>query len=306
MRVFRLRGDVVAACVLLALTPVTLPGRAAGTAPAVEPLEATQAGAAASRAAVASPDISKAADPPLDHRLEFLRRGRIVKEKGTDKGVTAPRRVTLRHADLEHDAVFQAIDESKWQATFHDGSREMQFRDYWGFNIAAFEIARLLGYPELVPATVQRYHRGRDGALCWWVTVMVDEQDRRAKGLMAPDGPAWTKQVMVARVFEALYGDTDRNLTNTLITPDWRLVMIDFTRAFRTTKELKEGLDKQLLQCDRRLLDRLRTLTEGEVQKVAGNWLSRWQIEAMLQRRDAIVAHFDRLVAQRGEEIVLF
>lgn len=290
----RLRS-LVATCVLLTLVLVSAPAQ-------------VREAAAGSPVAAPSPQAAAAAidSLTLDQRLELLRRGRIVREKGTSKGVTAPRRLTLRHGEVEHDAVFQAVDESKWDATFRDGRREMQFRDYWGFNIAAFEIARLLGYPDLIPATVQRYYRGRDGALCWWVTVMVDEQDRRAKGLVAPDAPAWTRQVMVARVFEALFGDTDRNLTNTLITPDWRLVMIDFTRAFRSKKELKPGIEKQLLQCDRRLLDALRALTAAEVERVAGRWLDRWQIQTLLLRRDAIVAHFDALVATRGERVVLF
>jgi hypothetical protein len=296
MRDLTLRS-LVRSSVVCWIAALTLPALAAG-----QPVTTAQA-PQADRAAIA---ITVVGDPPLAERLEFLSRGRIVREKGTNKGVTAPRRLTLKHGDTEHDAVFQAIDESKWEATFHDGRREMQFRDYWGFNIAAFEIARLLGYPELVPATVQRYYRGRDGALCWWVTAMADEQDRRAKGLVAPDGPAWTKQVMVSRVFEALFGDTDRNLTNTLITPDWRLVMIDFTRAFRTKNELKEGSEKLLLQCERTLLERLRALNAADVERVAGTWLNRWQIQAMLQRRDRIVAHFERLVSERGEGIVLY
>ena len=37
-----------------------------------------------------------------------------------------------------------------------------------------------------------------------------------------------------------------------------------------------------------------------------GKWLSKRQLEAMLARRDLIVERADKLIAERGEEAVLF
>ena len=41
------------------------------------------------------------------------------------------------------------------------------------------------------------------------------------------------------RVFDQLTGDTDINLTNVLIGEDWKILRVDFTRAFRSTRTLK-------------------------------------------------------------------
>src|SRR5688572_25914122 len=44
---------------------------------------------------------------------DFLKNARVIRQRGTPKGVTAPRRLTLSNGSIEHDAVFQAIDERK-------------------------------------------------------------------------------------------------------------------------------------------------------------------------------------------------
>ena len=72
------------------------------------------------------------------------------------------------------------------------------------------------------------------------------------------------------RVFTQLVADADRNQTNLLITNDWKLWMIDFTRAFRRKKEIA-SLD--VTRCDRQLLARMQALTrpmiEGEDEALA-------------------------------------
>ena len=51
--------------------------------------------------------------------------------------------------------------------------------------------------------------------------------------IQPPNDQQWQKQVQMMNVFDALIYNTDRNRGNILITPDWRLWMIDHTRAFR-------------------------------------------------------------------------
>ena len=43
-----------------------------------------------------------------------------------------------------------------------------------------------------------------------------------------------------ARIFNELVYNTDANLGNLLITKDWKIALIDFTRAFRIHKNLRE------------------------------------------------------------------
>ena len=70
----------------------------------------------------------------------------------------------------------------------------------------------------------------------------------------------WNEQMYRMRVFGVLTRDTDRNLTNVLITPEWKVVMIDFTRAFRLHRDLPYPQDLQ--RCDRSLLAAMKTLTK--------------------------------------------
>ena len=98
--------------------------------------------------------------------------------------------------------------------------------------------------------------------------------------------------------------DMDRNQTNMLITEDWKLWMIDFTRAFRPKRKLEEP--RRLVMCDRELLERLRQLKEEEVLEATKPYLNKGRVRALLARRDKIVQHFETLITQKGEVFVLY
>jgi hypothetical protein len=106
------------------------------------------------------------------------------------------------------------------------------------------------------------------------------------------------------RVLDQLLYDTDPNLTNVLITEDWKIWRIDFTRAFRQFHDLQDP--KDLVQCDRRLLEKLRQLSYDEVLDKTKPHLSKSEVKAVMVRRDKIVAYFEKLVAQKGEGAVLY
>ena len=89
-----------------------------------------------------------------------------------------------------------------------------------------------------------------------------------------------------------------------MITKDWRIWLIDHTRAFRTMQDLKSA--KDLVQCDRRLLAKLRELNTGVLKKALDRYLNPSEIEGLLARRDKIVSFFDEQIAKKGEAAVLF
>jgi hypothetical protein len=105
-------------------------------------------------------------------------------------------------------------------------------------------------------------------------------------------------------VFHELIRDTDANKTNILITKDWRMWMIDFSRAFREEKTLL--YPKMLVMCDRRLLANLRALNEADMKLKLGRWLEKREIEGVLARRDLIVKFFEKEIADKGEDKVLY
>jgi hypothetical protein len=235
---------------------------------------------------------------------DFLANARIVSSKDLPKGVTRPVRLTLSDGVTTHDAVFSTIQEQIPIMRFKNGRTELDFVDSYRYSIAAHRVAELVGLDDMVPVTVERVWQRRKGALSWWIDARWDEEARRKQKLESPDAESWKRQTSRMRVFEQLIADTDRNLGNILITADWKLWMIDFTRAFRRSPGL--AAPATLNRCDRQLLDRLRSLTRERLRKAAEPYIGGAEIDALLARRDLIVARFDQLATARGEALVLF
>jgi len=238
----------------------------------------------------------------VEQMEEFLKVAKIVKMKDITTGVTNSRRASLVEGTMEHDAHVQSIDEAK--AVFQgDRGTEMNFRDTWRYNVAAYRLARILGIGDMVPPSIERSVSGNSSAVTWWIDNSMMEIDRRKKHLDAPDMDAWNREMYVVRVFDKLIYNTDRNLQNLLIDPQFRIWMIDHTRAFRMQTTLKEKRD--LVRCDRALLVNLRKLSEKDLQPLK-RYITDAEIKGLLARRDKIVEFFDEKIAAEGEAAVLY
>ena len=239
-----------------------------------------------------------------EQMAHFLLTAKVVGHKGISKGVTSPARLTLTDGTLTHDAAFSRVNEHIPIMRFPGGRTELDFVDSYKYTLAANEIAALIGIEDMVPVTVEREWDHDMGALSWWLDVMMDEGDRLKKQINPPDSEGWAKQQYTMRVFTQLVDDTDRNIGNVLIDSDWKIHLIDFTRAFRRPHELRAP---QLLQrCDKNLLARLRDLKVEDVTARISKWVPPREIESLMARRDAIVTLYDKLIAERGEARVLF
>ena len=190
-------------------------------------------------AVFAPPVLAQDVQPHTPEAIEqFLLTAEIVHARRIGKGVTNSWRLTLSNGTIVHDAAFQSINRRKTMARV--GRRtELQFADSYHFNIAAYRLARLLGLDDMVPVSVERRWEGRRGALTWWIAAARDEAERKAQLVRPPDVAAWSGQLYRMVVFSELIYDTDRNDGNMLYTKDWRLWVIDFTRAFRVWHELQ-------------------------------------------------------------------
>ncbi len=237
-------------------------------------------------------------------QAEFLRTAKVIRSRQLSSGVTSPYRLTLDANGVVHDAAFQSIDERRTQADFGTRVMELNFTDSHHFNLAAFTIAGLVGLDGMMPVTVHRTWDGHEGTITWWIDNAFDERTRLKEKRQPPNALAWSHQMYKMRVFAALVGDSDRNLGNVLITEDWKLWMIDFTRAFRLWPELKYPAD--LSQIDRTLLARLRALDADRVRAATAHCVSPFEATAMMKRRDALVTHFDQLVKEKGAGAVLY
>jgi hypothetical protein len=239
-----------------------------------------------------------------EQKKEFLLKADVVASKQLGTGVTHPWRLTLSDGTLTHDAAFQAVEEHKTNMEFANGRTEMNFKDSYHFNIAGYELSKLIGMDDMVPVTVERKWKGNWGAMAWWVPWKWMENTRLKEGAHPPDPDAWNNQMYKVRVFDQLIYDTDPNLTNVLITEDWKIYRIDFTRAFRLYHDLQNP--KDLVMCDRHLLEKLRQLDYDEVLAKTKPHLNKSEVQGVMKRRDKIVAYFDKLIAQKGENAVLY
>jgi hypothetical protein len=63
---------------------------------------------------------------------------------------------------------------------------------------------------------------------------------------------------------------------------------------------------KDLVQCDRDVLAKLRQLSFDQVFDATKPYLTKDEVKALMARRDKMVAYLDKLVAQKGENEVLY
>jgi hypothetical protein len=255
---------------------------------------------------VAAQEASSSAEPNLteDQKEEFLQHAKVMASHQLGKGITHPWRLTLNDGNLTHDAAFQPVDEHKSVMTFSDGRTELNFVDSYRYDVAAYQLAKLLGVDNQIPVTVERKWNGQTGALSWWIPWKWDEAMRTQQGVHPPDPDGWNQQMYRIRVFDELVYDTDPNLTNVLITADWKVWRIDFTRAFRLYPNLRDT--KNLVMCDRQLLEKLRQLDASTVLEKTKPFLTKSEVKALMARREKILNHIQQLVAQKGEGAVLY
>jgi hypothetical protein len=234
---------------------------------------------------------------------EFLLTAKIVGAKESKKGITHTSRLTLSDGTITHDASFQPIDEHKAEMKLASGT-ELNFVDSYKYNIAAYALAELLGMDDMLPVYVERRWEGNVGSLSWWLPAKMDEEERHKQKLTAPDADAWNNQMYKIRVFDQLVYDTDANLTNVLIGEDWKIWRIDFTRAFRLSKDLRNP--KDLVRCDRQLFEKLKALDGNELAEKTKHYLTKDEVKGVMARRDKIVAQFQNLISEKGEKEVLY
>jgi len=236
-------------------------------------------------AVAASLAVGAQREPQLtvEQQKEFLLNAKVIKSDPAQRLATGCERITLSDGRITHYARFQVYS--------------------YPYNLAAYELAQLVGLGDMVPVTVERKLLGQTGALEWFLPIQMIETERIRKKIQPPDASAWNVQMGNVRVFAYLVSDINRHPDNLLIRKDWKLCMIDFSRAFRPYRELDNLRD--LVKCSRALFDNLRKLDEAEVTTRTKKYLNSFEIQGVLARRDKIVAHLEKLIAEKGEAQVI-
>jgi hypothetical protein len=215
---------------------------------------------------------------------EMLRTDEVVDLEYVGTGITEPWKATLKKAE----AIFKPIKRSR------DESYQAE--------IAAYELDRLLCL-NMVPPTVEREIMNEKGSLQLWVHNC--NLFNQAKG-RPPKPLQWTEELSRMQTFDALIFNPDRNAGNFMIDPAWNIILIDHSRAFRARKKLPTEKNKLPIRYDRNMFEKMETLRLEDLRSRLGGLLFENQIEALLVRRDELVAHIEELIAERGADAVLF
>ena len=245
-----------------------------------------------------------------DAQEELLRTADIARFEEIGKGVTRPFKLFLRQGDQECVACWK--DPSGSPLGVLEG---------WQYEIAAYRLDKLIGL-NMVPPAVERDFQDRPGALILWAENKYSLEDLFDQRIRIPDSAQDHTQKMnwLTRAWDSLIANEDRTQQNILYTEDWRMVLIDHSRSFRSTREFTEKLmfGKRGLKMTqqgnpflfRRLprwfVEKASGLSFGSVKAAVGEYLTDKEIRAILARRDLLLEEVDEMVREHGEAAILY
>jgi len=236
---------------------------------------------------------------------EFLKTATIVRDKDIGEGVTKPKQLFLKMGDLEGSGCWK--NPSGIQEGYLEG---------WQYEIAAYEMDKLLEL-NMVPATVERRFSGKKGSLQLWVEDVTNLLDILEQKIQFPKDKIdhYNKTKYLARAFDSLIANEDRTQENMFYTKDWRLILIDHSRAFRSdkkfTKQLmfgKNGItgDNPFRQLPRAFVEKIKALSFESIQNAVGPYLKKKEINAILKRKELLLKEIEEMIKEKGEENVLY
>lgn len=162
------------------------------------------------------------------------------------------------------------------------------FRENYKSEIAGYELDKLLK-TDMVPPTVQRDLQGTVGAAQLWVEKVVDGNDPTLPD--AEHRSHWEQQVVRMTMFDNLIGNRGRNGANMLRDDAWNLMLVDHSRAFAPGSELLHKLNR----IDKAYWVKIEALTRRQLDAALRAWLDDREIQAILDRREAMRAEIKSL-----------
>jgi hypothetical protein len=240
---------------------------------------------------------------------EFLKTAEIVaQDQPFDKreAVTEPWVLTLEKDGVTNDAIWKDV-----------AGRHKGFMENWKWEIAAYLLDKHLGL-NMVPPTVERRFQGNRGSCQLWVTSMMSLKKKFDEKIKTPPVKVfyWNRAFYKQRAFDNLIANEDRHQNQTLITEDWRMILIDHSRSFRTAKKFtkkliydeknKEGPTFIMKELPRGLYEKIKSLNAEVIKGAVGEYLTDSEIEAVLVRKDLIVKWVEDRIKKMGEDKVLY
>lgn len=240
---------------------------------------------------------------------DFLRTAEVVDQNqpfSDREAVTKPWVITLEKDGVTKRAIWKNPE-----------GRMKGFLENWRWEIAAYHLDKHLNLC-MVPPTVERRFEGNRGSCQLWVDSKMSLRQKVENKVKTPSYKIfhWNRALYLQRTFDNLIANEDRHQNQYLITDDWRMILIDHSRTFRTAKKFtkkliydekyKEGPTFIMKEMPKDLYEKLKTLNAEIIKEVVGEYLTDDEIEATLIRRDLMIKWLDKRIKKMGEEKVLY
>lgn len=239
---------------------------------------------------------------------EYLKTADITKEEQPWKGrqaVTNPWEVTLEKDGVTKKAIWKDCE-----------GRMKGYVENWKWEIAAYKLDRYLGL-NMVPPTVEKSNKGRRGSCQLYLGVRSLKEHMEEK-IKMPSYRVfhYNRAIYLHRAFDNLIANEDRHQENYRLTEDFRLILIDHSRSFRTSKKFTKNLiyDEHnrenptfiMRELPRAFVEKLKSLNHEILREVIGEYLTDEEIECVLIRRDLILEWLNKRIEKEGEDKVLY
>jgi len=239
---------------------------------------------------------------------DFLMEAEIIDSEqpfSVREAVTRPWKLTLEKDGITRKALWKNAK-----------GRMKGFMENWKWEIAAYRLDKYLEL-NMVPPTVERRFQGDRGSCQIWIDAMMSLKEKYEKNIKTPSYKIyyWNRALFLQRAFDNLIANEDRHQNQFLIMDDWRMILIDHSRSFRTDKKFTKKLiydekyhegPRLMKELPRAFYEKLKTLDSGVLRDVTGDYLTEKEIEAVLIRRDLIIKWIDKRIKKLGEDKVLY
>ncbi|MCH7667297.1 MAG: hypothetical protein IH936_15380 [Acidobacteria bacterium] len=234
--------------------------------------------------------------------LEFLRTAEVVDSVEIKGSLNRPLKLTLEKDGVRAHAIFRTVNVERDEMR-HVREHARGFRDSYVFEVAAYELSRLLDLDNVPPAVLRKIGREK-GSVQLWVEQAMGVQERMEQGIDPRHEKLWLFQKQNMVVFDNLIYNFDRNPGNILIDASGKVWFVDHTRSFKKLPVLSNRAQMKVLE--RRFWNRLCDLDAEAVREQLDPYLDGRQIEALLARQRKIVKTIKRRIAEYGEQAILF
>lgn len=236
---------------------------------------------------------------------DFLKTAEIIESQDVGEGVTKPIWLTLKKGDVVRRAIWK-----------NPKGIQQGFLEGWQYEIAAYEMDKLLDL-NMVPPTVERTFGKKKGSLQLAIDKLYSELEIMDKNIEVPKEMVDNRsdRKYITRAFDSLIGNEDRTQQNILFNTSWRIILIDHSRSFRSTKMFREqlmygknGIKGDLLfrRLPRSFVEKIKALTFDITQEAVGSYLTKKEISAIIDRKELLLKEIEEMIKEQGEDKVLY